>query len=351
MRIIKKFKVFLIITVFIISFVSLFTCYNCVAKGVTSGLYLCMNIVIPTLFPVLCVTGVLSSSGVLNLFANHLESFSKKVFNTSGYFIPVFLLSLVSGYPVGACISQTLYEHKKISLSDRNNIASVCCSAGPGFVLLAVGIGILNSYDSGVVLLISHILSTLTVMLIVTRFFKASYHNEINENNIAISDAFVGGVQSACNSTISICAYTIIFSAVVNVISKYLRNTFIYLPLISLLEVTNAVYALSGEKVTLPIISAVVGFGGFSIVFQICSALKNNRPPFLKILFIRLTHAFFSAFYCKTILLFYKIDTPVSRTVQFTSQNSSKNFLFSLSLFLLLIVFLNFFNKCKQILK
>ena len=115
-------------------------------------------------------------------------------------------------------------------------------------MLLAVGIGILNSYDSGVVLLISHILSTLTVMLIVTRFFKASYHNEINENNIAISDAFVGGVQSACNSTISICAYTIIFSAVVNVISKYLRNTFVYLPLISLLEVTNAVYALSGEK-------------------------------------------------------------------------------------------------------
>ncbi len=341
----KKFKVILILIVFVLSFISLFTCYDCVAKGVTSGLYLCSDVVIPSLFPVLCITSCFANSGVINIFACRLEKISKKLFNVSGYFIPVFLLSLVSGYPVGASLSQTLYKNGRISLHERNNIACVSCSAGPGFILLATGVALLHSYECGIVLLVCHLLASVTVVVIISRFFRYTYFFESKKNNICLGDALVMGVSSATSSILSICAYTVIFSAVVNVLSGFLKNTVFYLPIVSLLEVTNAVYALSNESVPLPVIAAVLGFGGFSVIFQISSVLGNDRPPISNIIVIRLLHSVVSFIFCSIVLNFFDITVPVSNAVLTAEKYSSGNFLFSFSLILLLVVFLGFFSK------
>ena len=341
----KRFKTLLILTVFVLLFISLFTCYDCVAKGVTSGLYLCADVVIPSLFPVLCITSCFSYSGVINVFAKKLEKVSKKLFNTSGYFLPVFLLSLVSGYPVGASISQSLYKDGRISLYDRNNIACVSCSAGPGFVLLATGVAILHSFECGVVLLVCHLLASITVAVIISRFFKYTYFFESKNDKVCIGDALVMGVGASTSSIISICAYTVIFSAIINLLSAFLRETVIYLPLVSMLEVTNAVYSLASENVYLPFISAVLGFGGFSVIFQISSMLGNDRPPISRIIFIRLIHSFISFIYCSIAMKVFEITVPVAIVSDPVIKYSSDNFLFSFSLLILLIVFLGFFNK------
>ena len=88
----KRFKTLIILSVFIFFFFSLFTCYDCVAKGITSGLYLCADVVIPSLFPTLCLTSFLSYSGVINVFAKRLERITKRLFNMSGYFFSFFIL-------------------------------------------------------------------------------------------------------------------------------------------------------------------------------------------------------------------------------------------------------------------
>lgn len=341
----KKFKVILILAVFIFSFVSIFVCYDCVAKGVSSGLYLCADVIIPSFFPVLCITSFLSHSGVINVIGRYFDRASKTLFNMSGYFIPVFLLSLISGYPVGACISQTMYKNGRISLESRNNMSAVCCSAGPSFLLLAVGIGILNSYECGVALFVSHLLASIIVAIIVSRFFTYKYFFEKQKNEVFVADALVLGVGSACNSVISICAYTVLFSAVVNVISKYLRATVFYLPVVSLLEVTNAVYALSSQGVPLAVLSAVIGFGGFSVIFQISSALGNDRPPISVIILIRILHAAVSYVICSISVNFFDVTVPVFNNSSVSKVYTSENFLFSSSLMILLIVFLSFFNK------
>lgn len=341
----KKFKIILVLSVFILSLISLFVCYDCVAKGVTSGLILCSDVVIPSLFPILCITSSFANSGVITFFSKYFEKISKKLFNLSGYFVPVFLLSLVSGYPVGAALSNTLYNNGKISLSERNNIASVSCSAGPGFILLAVGVSLLKSYEAGVILLIVHITASIAVAFIVSRFFKYDCFASKNNSNICIGDALVKGIGSAAGSIISICAYTVLFSAVVNVISKYLRFSVFYLPLVSVLEVTNAVYALSNAKVPLAFISAAVGFGGFSVIFQISSVLGNNRPPISEIITIRLLHSFLSFVFCSILIEFYDYSLPVVKTSETFFIPSSKNFLFSFSLILLAIVFFSFYYR------
>lgn len=344
----KKFKLILIIIVFIFSFISLFTCYDCIAKGVTSGLYLCVDVVIPALFPVLCVTSCFANSGVIGVIAKYSEKISKILFKSNGYFLPIFLLSLVSGYPVGASLSNQIYKNGKITIYERNKIALVSCSGGPGFLLLAVGVGIFGSYNIGLILLITHITTSILVGIIVSRFYKCSNKSFSYHNNIFIGDALVKGVGSACNCIISICAYTVLFSAVVNVVSKYLRFSFLYKPIVSVLEVTNAVYALADSDVALPIVSAVVGFGGLSVIFQISSALENYRPPIFKIILVRVFHSALSYFICNIVMNFFEVSKPVFKSNSTIMVANYKNTAFSCLLLILAIVFFAFFYKRKE---
>ncbi len=342
----KKLKIATNFIIFTLSFLSLFICYDCVAKGVTSGLYLCADVIIPSLFPTLCVTSFFANSGVISTLSKHCHKFCKKVFNMSGYFLPVFLISLVSSYPVGATLSNQLYENKKISLDERNNMSTVCCSAGPAFITLAVGVGILHSFSCGILLLVCHILSSITVAIIISRFFKFNYFfNKNAEEDYSIGDALVLGINNACSSIISICGYTILFSAVVTVISKYLRFSSFFLPIVAMLEVTNAVYTVASQNLSLAIISAVLGFGGFSVIFQISSLLKNNRPPLSNIIIARLFHSLLSFIYCSISLKFVDISIPVLKNITPVFSFTSENFFFSVALIMLLVVFLCYCNK------
>jgi len=344
----KKFKIVLVLVVFVVFFVSLFMCYDCVAKGVTSGLYLCANVIIPSLFPIICLTSFFINTGVATSLGSCFNSFCKKVFNSSGCFLPVFLISLVSSYPIGSLLSNSLYENKKISICERNNIALVSCSAGPSFVILAVGVNILGSFECGIFLYCCHILSSITLALIVSRLFKYNSDFTACENKISVGDALVKGVSAGANSIISICAYTVLFSAIINVLSSYLRFSPLFLPLVSMLEVTNACVVLSLEKVPLSVICAVLGFGGFSIIFQVSSCLKHNPPPISTIVLVRFFHAVLSYIYCEIALKFVDISVPVIKSVTPVLKTSSYNFLFSLSLMFLLVVFLSFLNKSTE---
>ena len=341
----KRFKIMFVSVVFALIFISLFVCYNCVAKGVTSGLYICSNIVIPSLFPLICLTSAFINTGVIASFSKYSNSFCKKIFNMSGYFLPLFLISLISSYPIGAILSNMLYENKKISIYERDNIALVSCSAGPSFVILAVGVNMLKSFECGVLLYCCHLLSSITVGLIVSRFFKYNNLFKPSCEKILIGDAVVKGVENGAKSIISICAYTVLFSAIINVFSSYIRFTPLFLPLVSTLEVTNACVVLSLEKVSLSVICAVLGFGGFSIIFQVSSSLKHNPPPMSKFVLVRLFHACLSYIYCEIALKFVRISIPVISDITPVLKTSSSNILFSLSLIFLLVVFLSFLNK------
>lgn len=341
----KRIKTVFIIIVFSICLLGIFICYNCVLKGVSKGLLLCVNVVIPSLFPMLCLTNFLSSSGALELFAKKLNGFSKKILKLSGYFIPVFILSLISGYPVGAAAANNLFENNKILVDERNKIALISCSAGPAFILLAVGVNMYNSYKIGLVLLFSNMIACILTALTVTRFYKPSEDNSLFGGKLPyISECIVFSVKEATSSIISISAFTVVFSAIINVISQY-RNSLIYIISISLLEVTNAVFSLSADGFSLPFVCSVIGFGGLSVIFQISAVLKFNRPPITKMISVRLLNGVLSYLVCKTACLIFNITVPVVKSCNTYLKITDGNISFSVALIFLCIIFLFFLQK------
>lgn len=336
----KIIKLLVVSIVFLICLSGIFICYNCVLKGVTNGLYLCANVVIPSLFPMLCLTGFLSESAVLQALAKRLDGFSVKYFNLSGYFLPVFILSLISGYPVGAATANTLFENKKITGNERNKISLISCSAGPAFILLAVGVNMYNSYKIGIILLVSNTISCILTALIVTRFYNSCDTFALyDSNNPIISDCIVFSVKNATASIISISAFTVIFSAIITVLSSN-SNSFVYYIAVSLLEVTNASLTLVEKGFSLPFVSAVIGFGGLSVIFQISAILKTQRPPLLKIIALRLLNGVISCLICRILCHFFNISVPTLKNCNTYLKITNGNISFAVCLLLLCVVFL-----------
>ena len=348
----KRVKITLVFLVFLIGFLTVFSCYNCVLKGVSSGIRLCGSVIIPSLFPVLCLTSFLTFSGVLEAFSIRLDSISQKCFHLSGYFIPIFLISMVSGYPVGAAVANSVFENNRISVKELNKIALVSCSAGPGFVLLAVGVNIFNSFEIGEILFFSNLIACVFTAFFVTRFYKKTKEKaRFCCSSIVISDIVVFSVSSATSAIISICAFTIIFSAIVNVLTLFCKNKVAFLASVGILEVTNGVFEAANAKVALPFVCAIIGFGGLSVIFQISALLKCNRPPIIKIIATRAFCAILSFVFCLLGCKIFNVSTPVVKQLNVALKTTSQNYCFSVALILLVVVFLNFLQKTSAKLK
>ena len=67
-----------------------------------SGLSLWANSVVPSLFPFLVATELLSYTNVVNFVSRKLDKFMRPIFNMPGCAAYPLILGMLSGYPVGA---------------------------------------------------------------------------------------------------------------------------------------------------------------------------------------------------------------------------------------------------------
>ncbi len=141
------------------------------------GIKLWAIVVLPSLLPFFFCTALLSATGVTNKTAKLLEKPCNFLFRTSGYAAYAFLMSVLSGYPVGAKIIGDLGENGLISRDEATKMSAFCSTSGPLFITGSVGTGMFGSAKVGWLLLLSHALSAVTVGLIF-RFFGKSKQDE-----------------------------------------------------------------------------------------------------------------------------------------------------------------------------
>ncbi len=127
-------------------------------KSMLDGLLVWLNSVLPALFPFLFLTKLLTNLNMAQLLAKKFEKITKKLFNVSGICSYVFLMSLLSGYPIGAKLTAELFNSGKITHAEAVRMNSFCSTSGPLFVVGTVGISLFADKLLGFVILISHIL-------------------------------------------------------------------------------------------------------------------------------------------------------------------------------------------------
>lgn len=253
-----------------------------VKGGAINGINLSLNVLIPSIFPFLFVVNLLS----LNI--NKIN-------------IPLlYFLSIIGGYPVGAKLIENLYINSRIDKKTANIMQCFCVNAGPGFIISSVGYGIFGNKIIGLILFISHLLSSSILMMF--SLFKIKKFNDVkNESKLNFSNKVVISVMDASKSTLTICSFVIVFSVVTSFLKKYK-----YICL--LLEISNSVKIADDIYV----ISFLLGFSCLCVIMQIIAISEKSGINFINFLISRLIHGLLSSFFTYLIVIIFNINIKTS---------------------------------------
>ncbi len=282
---------------------AVFLCLNkATQNSVTEGLKLFYACVIPSLFPYFFITACLSGLNITSKLSSKLSPLSRKIFGVDGNVFFALLMSIISGYPLGAKMVGDLASNGLISENQRVKASILCSTSSPMFLIGAVGRVMFNSVTFGLLLFLTHLLTIIVIGIILsfigkkttetttapTPFKKAD--NLIYEAvyNSVISILVVGGIIVVFYLLTDVLYITKILSPIVWVFNLIFNDKNLAKGVtFGLFECTKGLKYIStapSSLLTLPICALLCGFGGFSVIVQSICHLKRAKiktAPFL----------------------------------------------------------------------
>ena len=283
-----------------------------------SGLYLCYDVIIPSLFPFFICSGLLIYSGFTKVLSRIAGPVMRPVFNVGGAGSTALTLGIVSGYPLGALTACQLYESGYLSKTETERLLAFCNNSGPLFILGAVGSAIYSSGKIGVVLYISHILSTFLVGFLF-RFYARNKHTapaySVTQTEDDFSQVFSKVLASSINSILTVCGAVIFFGVISGIVTTHLPvGDTINSVICGILELTGGTKAISQTAlpitVKLTLSAFVVGFAGICVHIQVASIVSKYHLSLMPYILGKLSHGLFSALF--TYLYFLAFPPKIS---------------------------------------
>lgn len=295
-----------------------------------NGLVLWANSIVPSLFPFFVATELLSHTNFAYYLGKILNKFMKPIFNVRGEGSFAFIMGIISGYPIGAKIAANFRQNGICSKEECERLLSFTNNSGPLFIIGTVGITMFRNSIIGFLLLLSHLLASITVGFIF-RFWKYDKKSEIQNksfhfncnDNITLSN--LGGIignsiTNSINTILMIGGFVVLFSVIISilknsnlliVISNCVQPVFslFHIPekfnigfISGIIELTNGLNIICNlpEKqlsVNIVIASFLLGFGGFSILLQVWSVIAKTDLSIKPYILGKILHACISALY------------------------------------------------------
>ena len=114
------------------------------AAAAREGVALCLQTVLPSLFPFFVLSSLLVQSDVPRLLSRAMAGVMYPLFGVSGAGASALILGLLGGYPVGARTVAELYGRGEIAREDAEQLLAFCNNSGPGFFLGVCGTAVLR---------------------------------------------------------------------------------------------------------------------------------------------------------------------------------------------------------------
>lgn len=327
---------FLLFAIFLV----LFTPSN--LNAARNGLKLWANNVVPSLFPFFVAVELLKHTSLIYIISNKLTKYMKPLFNLPGISTFPFVMGLISGYPIGAKIISDLYSNNSCTKKEAQSMLSFCNNSGPLFIIGTIGCTFYGSSTIGVILLITHIMASISIGLIngfISRLknkenFKFDYSNNIktqnslfNSNNKDINFSNLGevlslSVLSGIKSILMLGGFVTLFSVILSILERIKILTIIssllskLIPLdkelingflTGIIEFTNGLNKISlvhqkNISINLILSAFVIGFGGISVSLQVSSIISKCHLSIKKYLISKIFQGILAAFYTLIIL-------------------------------------------------
>lgn len=360
----KKFYINLIKNLILFSFI-VFLCSIIIimpqasASGVITGLKFCSEILVPSLFPFMVLSSLIIKIGLSEKLGKVFSPVVKNVFHLPSCTAAIIILSLIGGYPVGAIGINELYRQKKITQKQAEQMLLFAVCAGPAFVLNAMCSRFSNNKIIGPIILTSQIISAIILGTISGIFYKEELTKiKFNEKfrKKSFSSALVESCLGAATSMFNMCAFVILFSALLNIINQSFFTNIIFkifdffnisasiINIITpvILEVTNGCIAIINNQAPTELLAFAIGWAGICVHFQIFSITETIKFSKAKFIFCRAIHGILSAIITHFLFLFFSTSS-FSFAIKLIYSSKTANCYFSkgsIALIILCIIFL-----------
>lgn len=195
------------------------------AAATREGVALCLQTVLPSLFPFFVLSSLLVQSDVPRLLSRAMAGVMYPLFGVSGAGASALILGLLGGYPVGARTVAELYGRGEIAREEAEQLLAFCNNSGPGFLLGVVGIGVFGSASAGMRLYMVHIAAALLVGFLF-RFYGGSDPLCTHGTKPAASpdvpplaQLFTEAVTGSFLAVLNICAFVLFFMIALRLLS------------------------------------------------------------------------------------------------------------------------------------
>lgn len=139
------------------------------AAAAREGVALCLQTVLPSLFPFFVLSSLLVQSDVPRLLSRAMAGVMYPLFGVSGAGASALILGLLGGYPVGARTVAELYGRGEIAREEAEQLLAFCNNSGPGFFLGVCGTAVFGSARAGMYLYLIHVGAALVTGVLLRR--------------------------------------------------------------------------------------------------------------------------------------------------------------------------------------
>ncbi|HPC99935.1 MAG TPA: sporulation integral membrane protein YlbJ, partial [Acetivibrio sp.] len=360
-----------------------------------------LGVVFPSLFPFFVVSEILNKTRFINAIGVLLEPVMRPLFNVPGCGSFALAMGITSGYPVGAKITAGMREENLLTKTESERLLSFTNNSGPLFIVGAVAVGMFKMPELGVLLLLCHMLASITVGILF-RFYGRNnestrtvsnekllvkFKKELSKSsrqNINLGIILTESIKNSVSVMLAIGGFIILFSVIINVL---IDIGFIS----SLSDLIYAVLSLAGipkEMITalvsgffeittgtnmacnvggialidkLAAVSLILGWAGISVHSQVYSIISKTDISIKPYLFGKMLHGIFAAVYMSIAarlphtapLMVKSVFNERVMQSEFPWINlflySLKNMLFSLAVIIVFIVTSLIFSVIKEL--
>lgn len=278
----KKIEIFVILFIILIILTNSIEIMN----SIRTSFNICFNNLFPSLIPFMLLSNILLEFNFVNDISNILGKFINKVFKVNKNATFAFIMSILSGTPSNAKYLNDLLKKDLINISDVQKCLNFCHFTNPIFILGTVGFIYLHDKKLGIIVLISHYLSSLIIGLF-NKKNNIYINNSIKTNNSKKNfiKLINESIYSTANTLLLILGIITCFLCFTCLINKIFNIPNDYKFLYGLIELTQGLNFLTNSNLSIItktiLTSFLVSFGGFSIHAQVFSILDNKKIRYL----------------------------------------------------------------------
>lgn len=239
-------------------------------SGCRAGAELCVQSVIPALFPFL-VLSPLFTQAMCSRKWKALTPLTRLLRIPQGS-ETLLLTGCLGGYPVGAQTIAAAWEQGRLESAQARRMLGFCCNCGPGFIF-GICAGSFSSSAAPWLLWLSHLAGAFAVGYLLPDAPQSRKTGPFQPRPVAVTQA----LSQAVKTMAQICGWVVIFRLVLAFGETYLLG---WLPpagrvlMGGLLELTGGCCGLGripGEGFRLLVCQLMLGFGGVCVAMQTAS--------------------------------------------------------------------------------